>query len=62
MELCDARTLSRVRELKDPARVYARCMELIVRLAQHGLIHCDFNEFNLLLDAGEWRALFACEH
>ena len=31
------------------ARVYARCMELIVRLAAHGLVHCDFNEFNLLL-------------
>ena len=25
-------------------------MELIVQLAGYGLIHCDFNEFNILLD------------
>jgi len=25
-------------------------MELIVKLANHGLIHGDFNEFNLMLD------------
>lgn len=25
-------------------------MDLIVRLANHGLIHGDFNEFNLILD------------
>jgi RIO kinase 2 len=25
-------------------------MELIVKLANHGLIHGDFNEFNLILD------------
>lgn len=28
-------------------------MNLIVRLAEHGLIHCDFNEFNLLIDDNE---------
>eukprot|EP00019_Armaparvus_languidus_P000182 CAMPEP_0168604008 /NCGR_PEP_ID=MMETSP0420-20121227/15056_1 /TAXON_ID=498008 /ORGANISM="Pessonella sp." /LENGTH=314 /DNA_ID=CAMNT_0008643073 /DNA_START=18 /DNA_END=960 /DNA_ORIENTATION=+ len=33
--------------------VVMECMELIVRLAAHGLIHCDFNEFNLLIDADE---------
>jgi len=25
-------------------------MQLIVRLGNHGLVHCDFNEFNLLVD------------
>ena len=25
-------------------------MELIVRLSSYGLIHCDFNEFNLMLN------------
>lgn len=28
-------------------------MNLIIRLAQHGLIHCDFNEFNLMIDDEE---------
>ncbi|KAG5177870.1 RIO1 family-domain-containing protein [Tribonema minus] len=41
--------------LADPETVYRQCMELIVRLARHGLIHCDFNEFNLLLHREEGR-------
>ena len=28
-------------------------MELIVKLANHGLIHGDFNEFNLILDESD---------
>lgn len=36
-----------------PEMVYRRCIEMIVRLARHGLIHCDFNEFNLLVDEEE---------
>ena len=44
-----------IREMAHPARVYLSCMELIGRLAGKGLIHCDFNEFNLLIgeDGGE---------
>lgn len=34
-------------------QVYLTCMELISRLAGKGLIHCDFNEFNLMLNAQE---------
>jgi hypothetical protein len=30
-------------------QVYLTCMELISRLVGKGLIHCDFNEFNLLV-------------
>eukprot|EP00611_Tribonema_gayanum_P028930 TRINITY_DN7596_c0_g1_i1.p1 TRINITY_DN7596_c0_g1~~TRINITY_DN7596_c0_g1_i1.p1 ORF type:complete len:509 (-),score=201.86 TRINITY_DN7596_c0_g1_i1:43-1569(-) len=41
--------------LADPETVYRQCMELIVRLARHGLIHCDFNEFNLLLHREDGR-------
>ncbi len=37
-------------ELDDPGSVYNECMELIVKLANHGLIHGDFNEFNLMLN------------
>ena len=32
------------------ARVFAYCMAMLRRLAEHGLIHCDFNEFNLMID------------
>lgn len=39
-----------VHELQDPPALYNEFMELIVKLANHGLIHGDFNEFNLMLD------------
>ena len=44
-----------VRELQDPASVYRQCMRLMTRLAAKGLVHCDFNEFNLLV-----RLLLSC--
>ena len=31
-------------------------MDLIVRLAQHGLIHADFNEFNILIEERDGKA------
>ena len=34
-------------------QVYTRLMQLIVRLAQMGLIHGDYNEFNLIIDEKE---------
>ena len=39
--------------MKHPAKVYSNLMNLIVKLAQYGLIHCDFNEFNLLINDNE---------
>lgn len=30
--------------------IFQQSMELTKRLAQHGLVHCDLNEFNLLVD------------
>lgn len=36
-------------EVGDPGKLYSDLMNLIVRLAQHGLIHGDFNEFNILV-------------
>ncbi|NXD87197.1 RIOK2 kinase, partial [Halcyon senegalensis] len=50
MELIDGYPLCQVHQLEDPASVYSELMDLIVKLASHGLIHGDFNEFNLLLD------------
>ncbi|KAJ1569506.1 hypothetical protein HK405_003713 [Cladochytrium tenue] len=45
----DAVPLYQVRDLEDPGTLYSRLMDLIVRLACSGLIHGDFNEFNLLV-------------
>lgn len=42
-----------VRELAHPSRVLEKLMQLIVRLAKAGLIHGDFNEFNLMIDDDE---------
>ncbi|XP_076125665.1 serine/threonine-protein kinase RIO2 [Alosa pseudoharengus] len=50
MELINGYPLCQVREVADPAALYNEIMELIVKLANHGLIHGDFNEFNLMLD------------
>ncbi|KAL8602236.1 hypothetical protein ACOMHN_022749 [Nucella lapillus] len=50
MELISGHPLHEVRELKDPPAVYNECMELIVKLAEVGVIHSDFNEFNLMID------------
>ncbi|XP_074426241.1 serine/threonine-protein kinase RIO2 isoform X1 [Larus michahellis] len=50
MELIDGYPLCQVRHVEDPASVYSELMDLIVKLANHGLIHGDFNEFNLILD------------
>uniref|UniRef100_A0A673KWM8 Serine/threonine-protein kinase RIO2 n=1 Tax=Sinocyclocheilus rhinocerous TaxID=307959 RepID=A0A673KWM8_9TELE len=38
-----------INEIQDPDALYSEVMELIVKLANHGLIHGDFNEFNLMI-------------
>jgi RIO kinase 2 len=30
--------------------IFEICIAILKRLAEHGLIHCDFNEFNLMVD------------
>ncbi|CAL8347822.1 unnamed protein product [Lota lota] len=50
MELINGYPMCQIRELQDPPGLYSEVMELIVKLANHGLIHGDFNEFNLMLD------------
>ena len=37
--------------MADAGALYSVLMDLIVQLASFGLIHCDFNEFNILLDS-----------
>uniref|UniRef100_A0A8D0BMF2 Serine/threonine-protein kinase RIO2 n=1 Tax=Salvator merianae TaxID=96440 RepID=A0A8D0BMF2_SALMN len=50
MELVNGYPLCQVHHLEDPASLYNELMEIIVKLASYGLIHGDFNEFNLLVD------------
>jgi RIO kinase 2 len=33
-----------------PENLFKICLALLRRLAEHGLVHCDFNEFNLMVD------------
>uniref|UniRef100_A0A803VTY3 non-specific serine/threonine protein kinase n=1 Tax=Ficedula albicollis TaxID=59894 RepID=A0A803VTY3_FICAL len=57
MELVDGYPLCQVHQIEDPAAVYSELMDLIVKLANHGLIHGDFNEFNLILDNNDHATL-----
>ena len=49
MEFVDAFPLRQVASVPDPAWLYAELMAMIMKLAKHGLIHGDFNEFNILI-------------
>ncbi|KAG5761276.1 hypothetical protein H9Q69_011083 [Fusarium xylarioides] len=49
MSLIDAFPLRQIAEVPDPASLYADLISLILRLAKQGLIHGDFNEFNILI-------------
>ncbi|KAK8105392.1 RIO1 family protein [Apiospora kogelbergensis] len=49
MAFIDSFPLRQVSEVGDPAGLYADLIGLILRLAKHGLIHGDFNEFNILI-------------
>ncbi|TRM66153.1 RIO1 family-domain-containing protein [Schizophyllum amplum] len=55
MEKIDAYPLRQVSEVPNPGKLYSTLMDLIVRFAQAGLIHGDFNEFNILVrkESGE---------
>lgn len=50
MSLVDAFPLRQIASVPDPAGLYAELLALIVQLASFGLIHGDFNEFNILLE------------
>ena len=49
----NAHPMVNVRSISNPGKVYDFCMSQILRLAQHGLIHGDFNEFNLMISDDE---------
>lgn len=49
MSFIDAYPLRQISAVPDPAALYAELIAMILRLAKHGLIHGDFNEFNILI-------------
>ena len=53
MELIEAFPLRQIKEVPDPSNLYAELIEMILKLADFGLIHGDFNEFNILVKEEE---------
>jgi len=53
MTFCNAVPMYRLLELSKPHQVLERLMRLLVRLGRAGIVHGDFNEFNLMVDAEE---------
>ena len=53
MSLIDGFPLRQIEKIPNPAGLYAELMEMLVRLCSLGLIHGDFNEFNILIKEEE---------
>ncbi|KAL4872665.1 hypothetical protein BDV12DRAFT_161961 [Aspergillus spectabilis] len=53
MSLIDAFPLRQISKVPDPASLYSELMDIIMQLARYGLIHGDFNEFNILIKEEE---------
>eukprot|EP00913_Durusdinium_trenchii_P009102 g8557.t1 len=53
MSFVHATPLFQIRSLQHPHQVLERLMRLVVRLLRAGIVHGDFNEFNLMLDQDE---------
>ncbi|XP_024170725.1 serine/threonine-protein kinase rio2 isoform X2 [Rosa chinensis] len=53
MSLVPGYPLVQVKQLENPEIVFNTIIGLVVRLTEHGLIHCDFNEFNIMIDDDE---------
>jgi len=49
MSLIDGYTLSNVKEIEQAQRVYEELIGMVKLFAEHGLVHSDFNEFNLMI-------------
>ncbi|OAX42389.1 RIO1-domain-containing protein [Rhizopogon vinicolor AM-OR11-026] len=55
MEAIDAYPLRQIADVPSPGKLYSTLMDIIVRFARAGLIHGDYNEFNILIqrDSGD---------
>lgn len=57
MELIDAFPLRQIQDVPNPAGLYGELIDIVLRLASFGLIHGDFNEFNILIREEETPAV-----
>jgi RIO kinase 2 len=53
MELVQGKPLCHIMELNDVEGLYDELMNLIVKLADSGVIHGDFNEFNIMIETDD---------
>lgn len=55
MEFIDAYPLRQISDVPSPGKLYSTLMDIIIRFAHAGLIHGDYNEFNILIrrESGE---------
>nr|CAG4650893.1 EOG090X04DJ [Simocephalus serrulatus]SVE94173.1 EOG090X04DJ [Simocephalus serrulatus] len=53
MELVNGYPLCQLRELNDAGALFEELMNLLLKLANYGVIHSDFNEFNIMIDENE---------
>lgn len=49
MEWIDGMCMKHMKTHPNPKKLYLELMKFIVKLANYGLIHCDFNEFNIIV-------------
>lgn len=50
MQLVHGHPLQQITEVDDPADLYDQLMNLMLKFANHGVIHGDFNEFNIMIN------------
>eukprot|EP00826_Nyctotherus_ovalis_P038787 TRINITY_DN3657_c0_g2_i3.p3 TRINITY_DN3657_c0_g2~~TRINITY_DN3657_c0_g2_i3.p3 ORF type:complete len:263 (+),score=113.53 TRINITY_DN3657_c0_g2_i3:667-1455(+) len=50
MSYIDGKPLNQIKEIPNPKAVYETLMEMLFKFVEVGIIHGDYNEFNLLLD------------
>lgn len=53
MSLVKAYPMVNIHGLSNPEACYHKLIELIMQFAEHGLVHGDFNEFNLMINDEE---------
>ena len=61
MEYIPSYPLNRVEEIKDKDIVYHKLMDFILKLGNNGLVHGDFNEFNLLLSIKDINEIYVID-
>lgn len=53
MSMIEAFPLRQISDIPNPAALYSELIDMILRLARFGLIHGDYNEFNILVKEEE---------